>query len=143
MRVGMIYTKFTELRSSSALEDDQKNLCDSYRSRGSTVEELQFSLLYLTLFLKAHYGKTVIILIDEYDDPINRADDEAERRRILDFMSIFLSSALKGNKSLRFTVITGVMQIAKEEIYSSLNHIDSYSIFDTCSTSFSDSPPTR
>lgn len=86
-------------------------------------EELPSASLYkLSQMLYAHHGKTVVILIDEYDSPVNGSDGE-EQRRILDFMSSFLSLALKDNDALRFSVLTGVMRIAKESIFSGLNNL--------------------
>lgn len=129
-RVSKMYGMFKELASSPILDDEQKEMYLMYKKEKSSIKKLQTSLANLTELLKVHYGKPVIVLIDEYDDAINRAADAVERKRIVDFTRKFLSPALKGNGSLRFAVITGVMQIAKEEFFSGLNNIDVHNIFD-------------
>ncbi len=92
----------------------------------ATVDELQSSLGNLLDFLQRYHGRPVILLIDEYDAPIQAAwsapnsyYDEA-----IAFMRTFLTSALKGNTSLRFGVLTGVLRIAKESIFSALNNLE-------------------
>ena len=72
----------------------------------------------------------MILLIDEYDNAVNEAGSEELRRKILDFMSEFLSPALKSNTSLAFAVVTGVMQIAEDSIFSGLNNLYVNSVFD-------------
>ena len=77
----------------------------------------------LSKMLYAHHGKKVIILLDEYDNPIHNAYGKEFHKDIIDIMRGILSSALKGNDALMFGVITGVMQIAKESIFSGLNNL--------------------
>ena len=73
--------------------------------------------------LTAEHGHKVVLLIDEYDNAVNEAESDELRKRILGFMSNFLSSALKDSSSLDFAVVTGVMQIAKASIFSGLNNL--------------------
>ena len=79
----------------------------------------------------AHYGRKTIILIDEYDSPLNRSYGSSIQRDVLDFLRDFLSLAPKGNENLRFGVVTGVMQIANESIFSGLNNLRVNNILST------------
>jgi hypothetical protein len=79
--------------------------------------------------LHEHHGKKVIILFDEYDNPINHAYGKPFLKDVIDTMRNMLSSALKGNDYLEFGVVTGVMQIAKESIFSGLNNLEVNNIF--------------
>ena len=86
------------------------------------------SLLRLTNMLYQHYGKPVILLIDEYDAPIQQAWERGFYGECIRFMRQFLGSALKTNASLDFAVLTGVLRIAKESIFSGLNNLDVCSV---------------
>lgn len=77
----------------------------------------------LSRMLCEHHGRKVIILLDEYDNPINNSYGKPFHQDVINVMRDVLSSALKGNESLEFGVITGVMQIAKESIFSGLNSL--------------------
>lgn len=85
-------------------------------------DSLLSSLYDLCWMLSEYHGKRIVILIDEYDNPINGSvgDDQI---KILNFMSSILSMVLKDNESLKFCVLTGVMRIAKESIFSGLNNL--------------------
>lgn len=128
-RITEMYGEFSELEDSKALKNFERSNYAKYLYEEQPVELLQSSLKNLSRYLHAHHGKPVIILIDEYDDAINRAIDEVERRNIIDFMREFLSPALKGNTSLRMAVLTGVMHIGKEMILSGLNNIEVNNVF--------------
>lgn len=78
-----------------------------------------------------HHGSKTIILIDEYDDPLNSTYQDVDHDDVLDFLKGLLSEALKGNDSLKFAVVTGVMQISKESIFSGLNNISVNNVFNT------------
>ncbi len=69
------------------------------------------------------YGKKTILLIDEYDNMMNKMHGKQIHEEVVDFMSVFYSSALKTNPYLKFAVLTGVMQIPKDSIFSGLNNI--------------------
>ena len=96
---------------------------EKIKKRQGSRSDLEGSLRLLTKLLKSHHGKDAIILIDEYDNPINSSYGLDIQKDIISFMRNLLTNALKGNDSLRFGVITGVMQIAKESIFSGLNNL--------------------
>ena len=96
--------------------------------RGTASEkETKGSLLMLTKMMEAHYGKPVILLIDEYDVPIAKASANGYYPEMLDVMKGILQ-ALKDNDALRFAVITGCLRIAKESIFTGTNNFVSDTI---------------
>ena len=100
-----------------------------------TDSDVQGSLRTVVRMLHAHYGKPVILLIDEYDVPMAKANEPKEGGeryypQMLDVMRGILSTALKSNDSLKFGVVTGCLRIAKESIFTGVNNFASYSVLD-------------
>ena len=81
------------------------------------------SLKLLSNYLYEYYGKSVIILIDEYDAPIINAFDKGYYNEAMDFFQTFYSSVLKTNNSLKYGVLTGITRIIKEGMFSGLNNL--------------------
>lgn len=75
-----------------------------------------------------HYRRQVILLLDEYDAPIQQAWENGFYRECISFMKQFMGSVLKGNDTLDFAVMTGVLRVAKESIFSDLNNLDVCSV---------------
>lgn len=86
------------------------------------------SLLFLSRCLEKYYGKKTIILIDEYDVPLENAFFEGFYKEMVDFIRSLFESALKTNSSLEFAVITGCLRISKESIFTGLNNLEVVSI---------------
>ena len=82
-----------------------------------------YSLKNLSNYLYEYYGKSVIILIDEYDAPIINAFDKGYYNEAINFFQTFYSSALKTNNSLKYGILTGITRIIKEGIFSGLNNL--------------------
>ncbi len=123
---------FFQHKAQLAEEEDpyQREMFMSIYEKRCSPEDLQSSLQFLCEMLYRRFGKSVIVLIDEYDNPINNSNGSPDQRRILDFMRGMLSEVLKnGNMSMRFAVVTGVMQISKESIFSGLNNLKVNNIF--------------
>ena len=100
--------------------------------RGSASEkDMASSLQLLCRALKAHFGKPVILLIDEYDTPVNCAEQKGYYDEMIGFMRSFLGAALKTNPSLKFAVLTGCLRIAKESIFTGLNNFKCFGISDS------------
>jgi hypothetical protein len=89
---------------------------------------LDRALLDLSACLHAHHGQRVIILIDEYDEPIHAGYLHGYSKEILDFMRAFLGAGLKGNPHLQRAVMTGILRVAKENMFSGLNNLSVYSL---------------
>lgn len=105
------------------------------REQTADSDDIKNALLTLTRMLCAHYGKPVILLIDEYDVPLAKANEPKEGGeryypQMLDVMRGMLSTALKGNDALKFGVVTGCLRIAKESIFTGLNNFASFSVLD-------------
>lgn len=120
-----------------------KYLCDSarvdadlianyqtIREQKASVAAMSESIALLMQMMHQYYGKKVILLIDEYDAPVQQAWDEGFYADAIVFMRQFLSSALKTNPDLDFAVLTGVLRIAKESIFSGLNNLDVCTVMD-------------
>lgn len=90
--------------------------------------EYQMSLLQLSVFLARHFGQQPIILIDEYDVPLQSAYQHGFYDKAVEFFRGWFNNTLKDNSSLNFAVLTGVLRIAKESIFSGLNNLDVYSV---------------
>ena len=124
-----LYGEFKYLLDSPNLDCYDKSRIDDILSRRLDMNELDRALLDLTRMLYLHHGTKVIVLLDEYDNPIHNSYGRPLSDKVLQFMKGTLSSLLKGNEYLQFGVVTGVMQIAKESIFSGLNNLRVNNIF--------------
>lgn len=95
----------------------------------STVDYMR-SMQVLSRMLCTHYAKKPIIIIDEYDTPIQEGYISGYYNDAISFIRNFFSTALKDNQYLAFSVLTGILRIAKESIFSGLNNIRVYSVLD-------------
>ena len=120
--VAEIYRQNRYLYESDRLNQEQKDVFYTLLSGKSTEEELKSALKFLTECLYTYYQKRVIILLDEYDAPINNALMEGYYTDMIEFMRRFLGSVFKSNDYLEFGVLTGVQRIAKEGLVSSFNN---------------------
>lgn len=89
------------------------------------------SLKKLSSMLEKHYGKKVILLIDEYDVPLSKAYDHGYYEQMISLLCSLLGQALKTNNSLKFAVLTGCLRISKESIFTGLNNLRILSVSDT------------
>lgn len=110
------------LGKSEKVDEDDKIQFARLKSRESTVEELQSGLFLLTRMMASHYGKEVILLIDEYDVPLSKADDNRYYDDMLNIIRRLLGMAWKTNPFLKFAVVTGCLHIAKESIFTGANN---------------------
>lgn len=79
-----------------------------------------------------HYGTKVLILLDEYDVPLDKAYINVYYEKMVDFLRGFFGSAFKTNKNLLFAVLTGCMRVSKESIFTGINNLDADTIIDSC-----------
>ena len=122
------YQSFRFLMEGEALYPEEKEAFSAIISGRVSRTALQYSLQKLTGYLNRYYGKTVLVLIDEYDAPIQYAWDYGYYKEAIVFVRNYLSSVLKTNIHLDFAVLTGVLRIAKESIFSSLNNLEVASV---------------
>ena len=123
-----LYGKFEYLYDSEKINDALKTYFYKVMHGTAMQEELIVALLRLTKMLQLHHGQPVIVLIDEYDAPIQTAWEYGFYDECIGFMRQFLGSVLKTNDALDFAVLTGVLRIAKESIFSGLNNLDVCSV---------------
>ena len=123
-----LYDSFSYLQEADVLSVQEKRYFSKVLEGRASSVELQFSLKNLTAFLAGYHQKSVLVLIDEYDAPIQYAWDYGYYDEAIVFMRNYLSSVLKTNPSLDFAVLTGVLRIAKESIFSSLNNLEVASV---------------
>ena len=116
------YKRHPELAESTVLDTDARNYIDRMERGDLSGVELQRSLLNLTHMLSLHHDSKVVILIDEYDTPIQQGYSRGFYKEIISFMRNFLSGGLKDNTDLAFGVLTGIMRVSKENLFSGLNN---------------------
>ena len=119
------------LLDSQRVQNLEKRLLDSIVEGRADLSTVTSSLLTLCRALHAHWGKPAILLIDEYDVPLARAEEVGYYAEMVSFMRNMLGTALKSNMSLQFAVLTGCLRIARESIFTGLNNFKCYGIADT------------
>ena len=124
-----------ELFDSPRLLESEKELLRQYDRRTASVNDLEDALLNLSVWLEKHYGKKVILLIDEYDVPLHTAYLNGYYQEMSNFLSSLFSSALKTNASLERGVLTGCLRISRESIFTGLNNFSVCSILSRDSSS--------
>ena len=107
-----------------------KAVCESMRMRTADDETITASLGILAKVVHAYYGERPVILIDEYDSPLNYAATHGFGEECLQFFRNFFSAALKDGEHCRLGVMTGILRVAKEGVLSGLNNPKVYSVFD-------------
>ncbi|MDO5853768.1 MAG: AAA family ATPase [Thermoplasmata archaeon] len=95
----------------------------------ANLSVLKKSIRILCRMLERHHGRKPVVLIDEYDNAVNNAySNAAVQRNVMNVLRGLLSQGLKGNKSMEFAVVTGVMQISKEGLFSGMNNVFVYNV---------------
>ncbi|MBQ7515162.1 MAG: AAA family ATPase [Schwartzia sp.] len=112
-----LYDGFPSLHASQALSEREQTLYREILFGQASPETCMDSLRLLTVFLEKHFRQRPILLLDEYDAPIQSAWEHGYYDQAIGFFRNFLSSALKTNPALDFAVLTGVLRIAKESIF--------------------------
>ena len=120
--------QFSELFSSDSLNDQDKEMLNRFHERKAVQTELENSLYLLSALLEKHYNEKVIILIDEYDVPLQAAYSHDYYDQMAGFLRSLFGTALKSNNSLKKGVLTGCLRIAKESIFTGLNNFSVNSI---------------
>jgi len=112
--------------------DYDKDLFKKLSNRAGTVGDYSRSLKFLSECLENYHGKKAIILIDEYDVPLENSWSRVPRfyDKMIDFIRPFLSSAFKDNPHLQMGVITGCLRVSRESIFTGLNNLDTASVLD-------------
>lgn len=134
--IGKEAERFYFLKDSEKLTQEQKTSYQaliSVREDGSYMMSdvaLQYSIQRLSMLLAKHYGRKVIILIDEYDVPLDKAFQGGYYGDMVSLIRNLFENALKTNDSLQFAVLTGCLRISKESIFTGLNNLKVHTITD-------------
>ena len=128
-----IIEAFPELWDSDKLSSASLKTIEMYHEGAQEEIDLQVSLQFIAQCLMQHYGKKVIIIIDEYDVPLQNAYLNGYYDDMVNFLRNVFSTALKTNDALEKGVLTGCLRIAKESIFTGLNNFKVNSIFDEVS----------
>lgn len=126
--------KNLEILSSDQLSDTTKDILNKLHNRSSCVEDLKISLRVITNALYTYYQQKVIVLIDEYDVPLQAAYQNNYYEEMVEFLRSIFSSALKTNDALEKGVMTGCLRISKESIFTGLNNFTAYSVLNNISS---------
>ena len=118
-----IFDRFRYLLESDKTDDDKKALFEKILRMDISPDQMQMCIPMLCSMLRMYHGKKVIVLIDEYDRAVSDSFGSESHRPILDFLGGFLEPILKNNPDVQMAYVTGVMQIAKESIFSGINNI--------------------
>ncbi len=127
--IVILYRKHRYLLENSILYDDEKDIFNKILRKTASKSEYKESLKLLSEYLQRYHNKKVVILIDEYDTPIQASHNKFYKEAI-SFMRSLLSGALKDNSNLYKGVITGILRVSKESIFTGLNNLSVYSILD-------------
>lgn len=130
---GLLQNEFgrhQELLSSSKLAEYEKSYFSKVLYGEVSAVEMSEALERLSQMLATHYGKAPIIIIDEYDTPIQEGYSKDFYDEIIGFMRNFFSGAFKDNKNITYGFLTGILRIAQESIFSGLNNLTVNSVMD-------------
>ncbi|MBT3388579.1 MAG: AAA family ATPase, partial [Desulfobacula sp.] len=122
------YRRHSYLLTSEQLEDFDKEDFQSILSVKADISLFENSLLDLSHYLYKHYKEKPVILIDEYDTPIISAYAEGYYKETINFFKSFLGAGLKDNPNIYKGVMTGILRVAKESIFSDMNNLGVYSL---------------
>ena len=129
--ISLLYDGYSDLLHSDKLSEDDKTLFLQLKRRTADEIEVLRSIQFLLSLLYKHYGKTVILLLDEYDVPLAKSSAHGYYPEMLNVIKSMMATSLKDNNTLRFAVITGCLRIAKESIFTGTNNF----VSDTISSS--------
>ncbi|RZI45780.1 AAA family ATPase, partial [Rickettsiales endosymbiont of Peranema trichophorum] len=126
--ISRLYGQHRYLLESGCLSDDEKGVFNRLLYKTGQSSEVQESLQCLCIYIHRYCGKNPIILIDEYDTPIQQAYLKKYYEKMIELMRSILGQALKDNSYLTKAVVTGITRISQESLFSGLNNISVYSM---------------
>ncbi|MEO1219701.1 MAG: AAA family ATPase, partial [Bacteroidota bacterium] len=139
-QIGRLYRDYSYLKKylsddERLLDDEQKEKLHRYYTGKLNQEDVEDSLYFLSQLLSKHFGQNVYILMDEYDTPINNTflklkGKPKEFDKVLELFQELFGNAFKGNRYLKRGLITGILRVAKASLFSSINNVQEYTLFD-------------
>ena len=134
--ITLEFMRHSELETSTLLTSYEKEVYHKFAGETASEIDCQMGLQLLSLLLSKHYKKECIIIIDEYDTPIQQGHNCNFYQEIVNFMRNFFSGGLKDNSHLAFGFLTGILRIAKESIFSGMNNLKTDSLLDESYSNF-------
>ena len=134
--ISLEFMRHDELESSFVLSSYEKEQYHRFASENINEVDCQMGLQLLSLLLHKHYNKECVIIVDEYDTPIQQGHLCDFYNEIVDFMRNFFLGGLKDNPHLAFGFLTGILRVAKESIFSGMNNLKTNSILDNSYSSY-------
>lgn len=128
--ISQEYRRHSELATSPNLDKKQIEFYEKMVSAQYSDVELEKSLMFLSEMLHQHYGEGAVVIVDEYDTPIQSGHTNGFYDEVISFMRNLLSGCFKDNKHLAFGFLTGILRVAKESIFSGLNNLTINSVLD-------------
>ena len=128
--ISLEFQRHIDLETSPKLNSYEKALFSQIARGDASPVDFESALGTLSLFLSKHHGSKTIIIIDEYDTPIQQGHASDFYDEIIDFMRNFFSGGLKDNEHLAYGFLTGILRVAKESIFSGLNNLKIDSLLD-------------
>lgn len=130
LEVADLFKQHAYLLDSERMDSSDKAIFKRIKDNNASESEIKKSLAFLTRVMALYYEKTVIVLLDEYDVPVAKADAKGYYEQMLEVVGTMLGTVLKDNESLKFAVITGCLRITKESIFTGTNNFITDTISD-------------
>ena len=124
------FKRHDSLLSGGAIDDTEKEFFEKIVSKTASTVDLAHALEYLSQMLHEQYGECTVIIIDEYDTPIQQGHTMGFYEEVVGFMRNLLSGCFKDNRHLAYGFMTGILRVAKESIFSGLNNVVINSVLD-------------
>ncbi len=134
--ISRLLNRYEDILNDSVFNEREKLLLNKYHMGNASKNELSEALLNISICLEKYYQEKVIILIDEYDVPLQSAYQNHYYEEMVDFLRNVFSSALKTNDALEKGIMTGCLRISKESIFIGLNNFSCYSVLDSISNEY-------
>lgn len=128
--IQFLFSQHEYLIESTKLSKHEKAKFEQLLTQSTplSISDLQVSLQRLTTYLKKHFDKKVMVLIDEYDAPIQKSYSKNYYEQMIEVFKDMFGDLLKGNDALEKAVLTGILRVSKESLFSTLNNVEIYSI---------------
>ena len=125
------FSRLGFLKQSERIAEDDKRPFERFLKEQDTLDDVQESLKMFSSLLYQHYGQKTILLIDEYDVPLDKAFQHGYYKEMVALIRSLFGQALKTNDYLQFAVLTGCLRVSKESIFTGLNNFKVLSITDS------------
>ena len=120
--IGRLYEEYAYLLDGEHISDNERQIYERIRKQAAGEVEVTRSLQLLLQLMNKYYGKQAILLLDEYDVPLAKASSHGYYEQMLEVIKAMMTTALKDNAALCFSIVTGCLRISKESIFTGTNN---------------------